>query len=78
MSVERKKRTKELDLLFGAICPDCGKLITVVVRGTPSDATATVRHGMSLCAHAQPKKTAREPRPNLPTADQDIKLTYLP
>ncbi len=43
---------KELDLLFGAVCPDCGKLITIVVRGKPSEATAQVRHGTSICKPA--------------------------
>ena len=44
--------TKELDLLFGVICPDCHKLITVYVRGTPRDATAKVIHGGKVCEPA--------------------------
>ena len=43
---------KELDLLFGVVCPGCGKLITVLVRGKPSEATAQVRHGGSICKPA--------------------------
>lgn len=50
----------ELNLLFGAICPDCGKLITIVVKGKPNEATAVVRHGMSLCKPAPP----RSPQPD--------------
>lgn len=61
MTVERKKRTKELDLLFGAVCPDCGKLITVLVRGKPDEATAIVRHGTSICKPAPIREPAREP-----------------
>jgi hypothetical protein len=78
MTVERKKRTKELDLLFGAVCPDCGKLITVLVRGKPDEATAIVRYGMSICAPAPIREPVREPLPSPPTtADQDVKLRYL-
>lgn len=72
---EGKKRTKELDLLFGAICPDCGKLITVVVRGKPSEATAIIRHGGKPCAPAPP----REFSPSQPPYDvpKEVKIRYL-
>lgn len=45
--IVRPKR--QLDLLFGAICPDCHKLITVHVTGTKDNEVAMIRHNEKPC-----------------------------
>ncbi len=50
--IKTSKPKRQLDLLFGAICPDCHKLITVHVIGTKGNETATIRHNEKVCTPA--------------------------
>ena len=46
------KPKRQLNLLFGAICPDCHKLITVHVTGTKVNEMAHIRHNEKNCEPA--------------------------
>ena len=49
---QRREKVKDLDLLFGFICPECFKVITVHVAGKPGEEVAVARHGGVVCAPA--------------------------
>jgi glutamate synthase domain-containing protein 3 len=46
----------KVDLLYGAYCADCGKLITVWVHGSTNDPVAKIMHDGKVCPPAQPRR----------------------
>jgi hypothetical protein len=50
-----KPKKKQLDLLFGVLCPDNYKLITIHVTGTEGNEVAQVRYDGKICPPAPTK-----------------------